>query len=253
MVDYRGLNTVTSGDGYPIPSVSNVLDALSVGKTFAKLDLASGYWQVLVNPDHVHKTAIATHLGLYEFTRMPYGLKTAPQTFQRILNSVFPYFLYQWLIIYIDDVIVWANTDLEALSHYELVFEHAEKFGIQFKLTKRAFSSQDLEILGHCVTPLGWFPTSKGTEAISAMTLPHNVSSVKTFLGMVNYFREYVRNMASRTKHLCSLLCGLMLMKQNLLTSKMPYYLQIQCCITQTGTVLLSSILMLVSMLLGQC
>ena len=172
VVDYRGLNTVTSGDGYPIPSVSNVLDALSGGKTFAKLDLASGYWQVLVNPDHVHKTAFATHLGLYEFTRMWYGLKTTPQTSQRILNSVFANFLYQWLIIYIDDVIVWPNTDLQALSHYELVFERAAKFGIQFKPTKCAFFSQDLEILGHPVTPLEWFPTSKGTEAISAMPCP---------------------------------------------------------------------------------
>ena len=139
VVDYRGLNTVTAGDGYPIPSVSNVLDALSGGKKFAKLDLASGYWQVLVNPDHMHKTAFATHLGLYEFLRMPYGLKTAPQTFQRILNSVFADFLYQWLIIYIDDVIVWANTDHEALSRYELIFERAAKFGIQFKPTKCVF------------------------------------------------------------------------------------------------------------------
>ena len=117
VVDYRGLNIVTAGDSYPIPSVSSVLDALSGGKKFAKLDLASGYWQVLVNPTHVHKTAFATHLGLYEFLRMPYGLKTAPQTFQCILNSVFADFLYQWLIIYIDDVIVWANTDHQALSH----------------------------------------------------------------------------------------------------------------------------------------
>ena len=155
----------------------------------------------------MHKTAFATHLGSYEFTHMPYGLKTAPQTFQRILNSVFADFLYQWLIIYIDDVIVWANTDLEALSRYELVFEHAAKFGIQFKPTKCAFFSQGLEVLGHRVTPLGWFLTSKGTEAISAMPHPHNVSSVKRFLGMVNYFRDYVRNMASRTKHLRSLLC----------------------------------------------
>ena len=207
VVDYRGLNTVTAGDGYPIPSVSNVLDALSGGKKFAKLDLASGYWQVLVNPDHVHKTTFATHLGLYEFLRMPYGLKTAPQTFQRILNSVFADFLYQWLIIYIDDVIVRANTDHEALSRYELIFERAAKFGIQFKPTKCVFFSQDLEILGHRVTPSGRFPTSKGTEAISAMPRPRNVSGIKRFLGMVNYFRDYVRNMASRTKHLHSLLC----------------------------------------------
>ena len=138
---------------------------------------------------------------------MPYGLQTTPQTFQRILNSVFADFLYQWLIIYIDDVIVWANTDLEALSNYELVFECAAKFGIQFKPTKCAFFSQDLEILLHSVTPLGWFPTSEGTEEIPAMPCPHNVSSVKKFLGMVNYFHDYVHNMASRTKHLHSLLC----------------------------------------------
>ena len=93
VVDYRGVNIVTTGDGYPIPSVSNVLDALSGGKKFAKLDMASGYWQVLVNPAHLHKTAFATHLGLYDFLRMPYGLRTAPQTFQRILNSVFADFL----------------------------------------------------------------------------------------------------------------------------------------------------------------
>ena len=95
---------------------------LVVAKKFAKLDLASGYWQVLVNSDHVHKTAFATLLGLYEFLRMPYGLKTAPQTFQRIPKSVFADFLYQWLIIYIDDVIIWANTDHEALSRYEFFF-----------------------------------------------------------------------------------------------------------------------------------
>ena len=106
VVDYRGLNKVTVGDGYPIPSVSNILDTLSGGKLFGKLDLASGYWQVLVNPQHVHKTAFSTHIGLCEFLRMLYGLKTAPQTFQRILNSIFSDMLYNWLIIYIDDLIV---------------------------------------------------------------------------------------------------------------------------------------------------
>ena len=139
VVDYRGLNKVTVGDGYPIPSVSNILDALSGGKLFGKLDLASGYWQVLVNPQHVHKTAFSTHLGLYEFVRMPYGLKTAPQTFQRILNSIFSDMLYNWLIIYIDDLIVWSDNETKALQHYDRVFQCAIDFGIQFKPTKCAF------------------------------------------------------------------------------------------------------------------
>ena len=99
VVDYRALNQVTKGDGYPIPSVSKILDTLGGGKIFAKLDLSSGYWQVPVNPQHIPKTAFVTHLGLFDFLRMPYGLKTAPQTFQCIFSIVYSDFLYQWLII----------------------------------------------------------------------------------------------------------------------------------------------------------
>ena len=139
VVGYRGLNEVTVGDGYPIPSVSNILDALSRGTLFGKLDSASSYQQVLVNPQHVHKTVFSTHLGLYEFLRMPYGLKTAPQTFQRILNSIFSDFLYNWLIIYTDDLIVWSANEMEALQHYDKVLQCATQFGIQFKPIKCVF------------------------------------------------------------------------------------------------------------------
>ena len=123
VVDYRALNQVTKGDGYPIPSVLNILDTLGGGKIFAKLDLASGYWQVPVNPQHIPKTAFVTHLGLFDFLRMPYGLKTAPQTFQRILNTVYSDFLYQWLIIYIDDIVIWSSEPTKALQQYEKVFQ----------------------------------------------------------------------------------------------------------------------------------
>ena len=142
MVDYRHLNSVTLGDGYPIPSLSNILDALSGGKLFAKLDLASSYWQVPVNPKHVHKTTFATHLGLFEFFRMPYSLKTATQTFQRILNTVFSQFLYQWLIIYIDDRVIWSSSQQEVLVQCEKILETVTKFGLQFKPTDCFFSFQ---------------------------------------------------------------------------------------------------------------
>ena len=143
MVDYRGLNIVTSRDGYPIPSVHNVLDAPSAGKIFAKLDLASGYWQVLINPKHSAKTAFATHLGLFEFLRMSFGLKTTPQTFQQILNTIFAEHDYKWLIIYIDDCIIWSSNPEEALGQHEKVFQLAVKFGVQFKPSKCEFFSSD--------------------------------------------------------------------------------------------------------------
>ena len=137
---------------------------------------------------------------------MPYGLKTAPQTFQRILNTVFSEYLHQWLIIYINDCAIWSSNPIEALDQYEKILAKATQFGLQFKTAESLFFSDNLEILGHRITPEGRFPTEKGTEAILSMLCPHNVSSVKCFLGMVGYFRDHVRNMSTRTVNLCPLL-----------------------------------------------
>ena len=171
------------------------------------------------------KPAFSTHLSLYEFLRMPYGLKTAPQTFQRILNSILSDFLYNWLIIYIDDLIVWSDNEMAALQHYDKVLQRATQFGIQFKPTKCVFFSQESQVLGHRITPIGRFPTIKGTKAISAMPRPKNVSAVKRFLGMVGYFRKYVRDMSNGTKHLRALLrkaTYLLSLNQDLFTSLLP-------------------------------
>ena len=88
VVDYRGLNAVTKSDGYPIPSIASVLDSVSQGKVFGRCDLASGYWQNPLRKNDQHKSAFCTHVGLYHFLRLPLGLKTALNTFQRILNTV---------------------------------------------------------------------------------------------------------------------------------------------------------------------
>ena len=114
--------------------------------------------------------------------------------------------LYNWLIIYIDELIVLSDNDTEALQHSVQVFQCAIDFGIQFEPTECAFFSQDLQVLGHSIILTGRFPTSKGTEAISAMPRPKDVSGVKRFLSMVGYFRDYVRDIPNRTKHLHALL-----------------------------------------------
>ena len=147
-----------------------------------------------MNPQHIPKTAFVTHLGLFDFLRMPCGLKTAPQTFQRILNTVYSDFLYQWLIIYIDDIVIWSSEPAEALQQYEKVFQRAQKFGLRFKAQKCYLFSDNLEILGHRITPAGRFPTAKGTEAIVNMSRPRNARRVKSFIGMVRYFRD-IKNM----------------------------------------------------------
>ena len=195
---------MTKGEGHLILSVSNILDTLDGGKIFAKLDLASRYWQVPVNPQHIPKTAFVTHFGL--LFRMPYALKTAPQTSQHILNTVYSNFLYQRFIIYFDDSVIWSSEPTEALQLYEKVFRRAQKFGLQFKPQKCYFFSHDLGIFGHRITPAGRFPTVKGTKAIVNMPRPRNARGAKRFIRMVGYFREYIKNISTRTQHLRSLL-----------------------------------------------
>ena len=110
------------------------------------------------------------------------------------------------MVIYIDGCIIWSSNPEEALGQYEKVFQLKVKFGVQFKPSKCEFLSSDLEILGHRIKPVGRFPISKGTNAITYMPRPHNVSAVKRFLGMVSYFRDYIRSMSMRIKVLTSLL-----------------------------------------------
>ena len=248
MVDYRALNQVTKGDGYPILSVSNILDTLGGGEILQNWTLPV-YWQVPVNPQHIPNTAFVTYLGLFDFLRMSYGLKTTSQTFQCILSTVYSDFLYQWLIIYIYDIVIWSSEPTEPLQQYEKVFQRAQKFVLQFKPQKCYFFSENLEILGHRITPAGCFLTAKGTEAIVNMPRPHNARGVKRFIGMVGYFREYIENMSTRTQHLRSLSCitvyplsGELTMNMSLMILKTPWYLQMLCFTTPTGMPLLRCI-----------
>ena len=205
VVDYRQLNCVTLTDGYPIPS-ENILDAISEGKFYSRLDLASGYWQVNLHPKDRMKSAFCTHLGLFEFLRMPFGLKSASETFQRILNSIYCDYLYKFLIIYVDDVILYSNSQQEALAHCELLFQRASTYGIQFKPSKCILLSTSLDILGHHISSEGGKPTNSGITAITEMPRPTTPTEVKRFLGLVGYFREYIQNMHSRMSYLRSLL-----------------------------------------------
>ena len=116
---------------------------------------------MLLNPNDRAKTAFSMHLGLYEFLRLPFGSKTAPKTFQRILNTVFCEFLYKWLVIYIDDCLIWADTQQKALHHYELILKRAVEFGIQLKPRKCCFFARELDVLGHRVTQEGHFLQKK--------------------------------------------------------------------------------------------
>ena len=163
-------------------------------------------WQIPVSPQDHHKSAFHTHVRLYEFLRLPFGLKTAPNTFQRILNTVFADHLHQWMTVYVDDIIMWASTYRDALHTYELLFARSVQAGIQFKPSKCTFFAKEIQVLGLTITEYGRKPTSKGIKAISKMEPPSNVTGLKRFLGLCNFFRDYIPNMPSRTQQLRQLL-----------------------------------------------
>ena len=135
VVDYRALNSVTKSDGFPLPQVINILDWLGGGKSFAKLNLANGYWQVPMREEDREKTAVVTHFGLFEFISMPFGLKTAGATFQRLMQATFADYLMGnvtgssdsqdgFCMPYVDDLCVRSLSDDSALEHYRKIFEH---------------------------------------------------------------------------------------------------------------------------------
>ena len=126
-VDYRRLNDVTEKDAYPLPRVDDNLDALAGAQLFSTLDLASGYWQVEMDPQDAEKTAFCTCYGLYQWRVMPFGLCNAPSTFERLMEKVLSGLQWKVALLYLDDIIVFSSTVEQQLERLRLVFERIRK------------------------------------------------------------------------------------------------------------------------------
>src|SRR5260363_186071 len=120
-VDYRKLNAITKKDAYPLPRIDEMLNALSGCSWFSTLDLASGYWQVAMDPQNKEKTAFTIRYGIYEFNIMPFGLCNAPATFQRLMDHVYKEIAWKFVIVYLDDIIVYSKIFNEHLTHLQRV------------------------------------------------------------------------------------------------------------------------------------
>ena len=138
-VDYRRLNAKTIGDAYPLPRIQESFDTLVGAQFFSTLDLASGYHQIAMHPDDQHKTAFVTPMGLFEYTRMPMGLSSAPATFQRLMQSTMSDFIFQFLLVYLDDLLVYSKTFDEHLAHLDRLLQRIIDAGLKLKMDKCQF------------------------------------------------------------------------------------------------------------------
>lgn len=191
-VDYRKLNSVTKRDVYPLPRIDDTLDRLRDAKFFSSLDLKSGYWQIEVDERDREKTAFITPDGLYEFKVLPFGLCSAPATFQRMMDTVLAGLKWQTCLVYLDDVVVFSSSFEEHLTRLRSVLEVIRTAELTIKPEKCHLEFQELKFLGHMVSAQGVRPDPEKTAAVSSFPIPTDKKAVRRFLVLCAYYRRFV-------------------------------------------------------------
>ena len=191
-IDYRRLNDVTVPDKYPLPRIDDVLDALSHGHYFSVIDLKSGYWQIPMQIADAEKIAFRTCDGLYQFTVMPFGLKNAPATFQRLMDTVLSGLKWKGLLVYMDDIIIYSATPQEHLITLADTLERLANAGLKINPSKTTLVRQEVNYLGHVISAQGISPNPDKIAAIRDLKPPTSVREVRMFLGLTGYFRKFV-------------------------------------------------------------
>ena len=195
-VDYRGLNSVTTADNFPLPRIDD-LDQLGDSKYFSSIDLASGFWQIRMHPSAQEKTAFVTPQGLFEFRVMPFGLTNAPGVFQRLMQQVImglnPISGPDFVSVYLDDILVFSRSLEDHLNHLRIVINRLVEVGLKLKPAKCHFAKKELE---YPVTREGLKTNPRLIEAVREFPTPKNVQDVQRFLGLSSYYRRFIRNFA---------------------------------------------------------
>ena len=196
-VDYRKLNSITTKDAHPLPLIQDIFDNLAGAKVFSTLDLKSGYWQIPMAEDSKKYTAFATHRGLYQFKRMPFGLCNAPAIFQRFMNKVLAPFIGKFVMVYLDDIVVYSKDAQEHEDHLTQIFETFRKYNLKVKPSKCQFFQTEIKLLGYVVSAQGISQDPSKISAIKEMAPPRTVRQVRRFLGMTGYYRQCIPNYAA--------------------------------------------------------
>jgi len=200
--DYRDLNNVTIKDSFPMPTV----DELHGAQYFSKLDLRSGYHQILIKPEDRYKTAFRTHHGHYEWLVMPFGLSNAPATFQSLMNDIFHAALRIFMLVFFDDILVYSPSWHCHLKHLEWVLQVLEQHELFAKLSKCSFGQREVDYLGHIVSGSGVYMHAGKIKDVMEWPKLVNVKQLRGFLGLTGYYRRFIKSYAQIAGPLTDLL-----------------------------------------------
>ena len=203
--DYKvTINQASQVDSYPLPRIDDLFASLAGGKRFSKLDLAHAYQQIPLDDASKKLVAINTHKGLFQYNRLPFGVSAAPSIFQRTMET-----LLQGLpgvCLFLDDILVSGQNDQEHLTNLSAVLQKLASAGMKLKPDKCFFMLQEVEYLGHKISAKGLEPIPEKVRAIVEAPAPRNVSQLKSFLGMLNYYGKFLPNLSTCLAPLYSLL-----------------------------------------------
>lgn len=193
-IDYRELNKVTIKNRYPLPRIDDLFDQLQGAKVFSKIDLRSGYHQLRVKASDVEKTAFRTRYGHYKFLVMPFGVTNAPTAFMDLMNRVFKEYLDEFVIVFIDDILIYSKNKEDHDNHLRLVLQRLREKELYGKFKKCEFWLEQVSFLGHVINGDGIKVDLQKIEAVESWPRPKTVTEIRSFLGLAGYYRKFVKD-----------------------------------------------------------
>lgn len=205
-IDYRKVNELSIGDSFPLLNITDILDQLGHSKYFTTIDLTSGFHQIQMAPQDAEKTAFSTPMGHYQFNRMPFGLRNAPATFQRLMNTVLTGIQNIKCFVYLDDIVVFSDNLENHNKRLIEVFQRLSEYNLKIQPDKCEFLRKEVMYLGHLITDEGVKPDANKVKAVREFPVPKSPKDIKSFLGLAGYYRRFIPNFSNITKPLTKLL-----------------------------------------------
>ncbi|MBW0492283.1 hypothetical protein O181_031998 [Austropuccinia psidii MF-1] len=204
--DFRALNNYIKAERYPIPRIPHALDKVAKARYITKMDCMEGFHQNGVKQDSIKLLRIIFHIGIYEYTRMPFGIKNAPAHFQMMMDTIFQEeTLEGWMILYINDIIIYSETWEDHLKYIGIVLSKCIPIYLQISLKKCNFGQQELLPLGHKASGLSLEIDQNKVAAVLQKPVPRKIKEIQYFLGFVSYYRNHITTFAHITSSLYKL------------------------------------------------